>query len=66
MSPTLRGRDAELAYFKAMVNDLASGSGGVELVEGMAGIGKSVLTDEVARLGRKAGCSVAGDGVTNY
>jgi DNA-binding CsgD family transcriptional regulator len=42
-----------------MIDDLVSGGGGVALLDGMAGIGKSVLIDEVARLGRGAGCAVA-------
>jgi DNA-binding CsgD family transcriptional regulator/tetratricopeptide (TPR) repeat protein len=41
-----------------MVDDLSSGGGGVALVEGMAGIGKSVLVEQVARLGRGASCTV--------
>jgi DNA-binding CsgD family transcriptional regulator len=41
-----------------MVDDLASGGGVVALVEGMAGIGKSVLIDQVAQLGRRASCTI--------
>jgi predicted ATPase len=52
VSPTLRGRDAELDQFGAMVDNLVSGGSGVALLDGMAGIGKSVLIEEVARLGR--------------
>ena len=59
VSPTLRGRDAELDQFGAMVDNLVAGGSGVALLDGMAGIGKSVLIEEVARLGRAAGCAVA-------
>jgi DNA-binding NarL/FixJ family response regulator len=42
-----------------MVRSTAQGSGGVILIDGMAGIGKSVLLDEVARVGRDCQCHVS-------
>src|SRR5215831_15595443 len=54
MATIIRGRDRELGQLAA-----AAGAGGVMVVEGMAGIGKSVLLDEVGRLAHVAGCTVA-------
>ena len=42
-----------------MIDELVSGGGGIAMVEGMAGIGKSVLVEEVATRCRGAGCTVA-------
>ena len=58
----LRGRDAELAQLSAMVDTIVFTRSGVAVVEGMAGIGKTALLDEVARLGLAAGCGVAAGG----
>ena len=55
----LRGRDPELARLSTMVDAVVSGRSGVAVVEGMAGIGKTALLAEVARLGLGAGCVVA-------
>src|SRR5215471_7624726 len=55
----LRGRDAELARLSAMVDAVVSSRSGVAVVEGMAGIGKTAMLEEVARLGVAAGCVVA-------
>jgi DNA-binding CsgD family transcriptional regulator/tetratricopeptide (TPR) repeat protein len=48
----IRGRDAELAVVDRVLDGLAGGVGGVLVVEGEAGIGKSCL---VAEIGRRAG-----------
>lgn len=48
----IRGRDAELAVVDRVLGALADGVGGVLVVEGEAGIGKSSL---VAEIGRRAG-----------
>src|SRR5260370_30723091 len=49
----LRGRDADLAVIDAALGQARDGRGGVLLVEGGAGLGKSrLLEDEVSRAGR--------------
>jgi DNA-binding CsgD family transcriptional regulator/tetratricopeptide (TPR) repeat protein len=58
----LRGRDGELSRLSAMVDAVVSNRSGVAVVEGMAGIGKSALLEEVARIGDGAGCGVAAGG----
>jgi DNA-binding CsgD family transcriptional regulator/DNA-binding Lrp family transcriptional regulator len=52
-SPTIRGRDAELAVFGELVDRVRSGSGAVLLVEGEAGMGKSRLIGEGVRMARR-------------
>src|SRR6516164_4632522 len=59
MATIIRGRDGELGQLAAAVQAVAAGAGGVMALEGMAGIGKSVLLDEVGRLAHAAGCTVA-------
>jgi DNA-binding CsgD family transcriptional regulator/tetratricopeptide (TPR) repeat protein len=49
-SPTIRGRDAELGVLGAMLGRVRSGSGGVLLIEGAAGMGKSRLIGEGVRM----------------
>ena len=46
--PPLVGRDGELGELRAALARAASGAGGVTLVRGETGIGKSRLVDELA------------------
>ncbi len=46
---TLFGRAAELAGLRAALNDAADGRGGVVIVEGEAGIGKTTLVERAIR-----------------
>ena len=48
----LRGRDAELAVLGEAIGALALGQGGVLLIEGAAGSGKTSLLSEARRDGR--------------
>ena len=50
--PTVRGRDAELAVLGQHLDQLLSGIGSAVLVEAGAGMGKSRLLGEVARIAR--------------
>jgi DNA-binding CsgD family transcriptional regulator/tetratricopeptide (TPR) repeat protein len=59
MATIIRGRRGELAQLAAATQAVADGAGGVVVVEGMAGIGKTVLLEEVGRLAEAAGCTVA-------
>ncbi len=61
MTP-LRGRDAELARVEAVASAALDGAGGVAVVEGAAGIGKSRLLAEAGRHAAAAGLLVASDG----
>lgn len=56
--PPLVGRDRELAAIAAAVDSLPSGRGGLFLVAGPAGIGKTRLADEATRAARIAGVDV--------
>ena len=53
--PPIRGRVAELETIGSMVTAVAAGQGGVLVIEGPPGIGKSRLLTEVVRLAEKAG-----------
>ena len=53
------GRHAEITLFEALLDDLPGGKGGLCLIEGVAGMGKSVLLRELQRR-----ASVRGVGVT--
>jgi DNA-binding CsgD family transcriptional regulator len=55
----LRGREAELAVVVALMNGLQGGCGGVVLVEGWPGIGKSRFLAEAGQLGLDAGMLLA-------
>src|SRR6266567_2814446 len=55
----LRGRDAELAVIDAALGQARDGRGGVLLVEGGAGLGKSRLLEEAMRLAGRAGLRAA-------
>jgi len=52
-SPTIRGRDAELAVLGELLGRVRSGSGAVLLIEGAAGMGKSRLIGEGVRMARR-------------
>jgi DNA-binding NarL/FixJ family response regulator len=54
-TPPIRGRAAELTVIGARVTALAQGRGGVLVIEGPPGIGKSRLLTEVMALADKAG-----------
>src|SRR6266568_4104069 len=55
----LRGRDAEQAVIDAALGQARDGRGGVLLVEGGAGLGKSRLLEEAMRLAGRAGLRAA-------
>jgi len=55
----LVGRDVEIAVLAACVDELAAGTGGVALLAGEPGIGKSRLAEETARLAVASGARVA-------
>jgi DNA-binding CsgD family transcriptional regulator/tetratricopeptide (TPR) repeat protein len=52
-SPTIRGRDAELAVLGDQLDRVRSGSGAVLVIEGSAGMGKSRLIGEGVRMGHR-------------
>jgi DNA-binding CsgD family transcriptional regulator/DNA-binding Lrp family transcriptional regulator len=52
-SPTIRGRDAELAVLGELLDRVRSGSGAVLLIEGAAGMGKSRLIGEGVRMAHR-------------
>lgn len=56
--PAIVGRDAELAVLDAALVRLAAGIGGVILIEGDAGIGKSALLRHAARAAAVSGADV--------
>ncbi|MDV3128207.1 AAA family ATPase [Mycobacterium sp. 21AC1] len=53
--PGLRGRAAEIALVSPLVDGLDRGHGGVVVIEGPPGIGKSRLLEEIGALARTAG-----------
>src|SRR6185312_11527259 len=53
--PPIRGRAGELKVIGALIAALAQGRGGVLLIEGPPGIGKSRLLTEVLTLAERAG-----------
>jgi hypothetical protein len=55
----LRGRDAELAVIDVALGQARDGRGGVLLVEGGAGLGKSRLLEEAVSLAGRAGLRAA-------
>ena len=55
----LRGRDSECAELSLLVAAAADGAGGIAIVEGAAGIGKSRLLAEAARIAAGRGVQVA-------
>jgi DNA-binding winged helix-turn-helix (wHTH) protein/tetratricopeptide (TPR) repeat protein len=58
-SAPLVGREALLARLEAALDDAAAGRGGIVLLEGEAGVGKTSLLDAVADLARARGLRVA-------
>ncbi|MFI2351845.1 AAA family ATPase [Streptomyces sp. NPDC019443] len=54
----LVGREAELAVLRNAIAQLRAGTGGVVLVEGEPGIGKSSLVAAAAAVGEESGCTV--------
>ena len=57
-SPIIRGRDAELAAVGDLLGRVRSGSGGVLLIGGAAGMGKSRLIGEGVRMAQRASVAV--------
>src|SRR2546423_79192 len=57
-TPALLGRQAELARARELVARAAAGQGGLLLIEGSAGIGKTRLLREIAAAAREAGLEV--------
>ena len=55
VTPPIRGRAGELKVISALVTALAQGHGGVLVIEGPPGIGKSRLLTEVMTLAEKSG-----------
>ena len=58
-APRLAGRTAELAAVRAAVGRLARGVGGVLLIEGEPGMGKTQLAEEALTSARQHGLSVS-------
>jgi DNA-binding CsgD family transcriptional regulator/tetratricopeptide (TPR) repeat protein len=58
----LRGRDAELAVLSEAIGSLALGQGGVVLVEGAAGSGKTSLLREAVAMAERSHLRVYADG----
>ncbi|MFG2526214.1 AAA family ATPase [Streptomyces sp. NPDC048527] len=54
----LVGREAELTVLRDAIAQLRAGTGGVVLVEGEPGIGKSSLVAEATAVGQNSGCTV--------
>src|SRR5258708_22443246 len=59
----LRGREDELESIRCRLVDVREGTGGIVLIEGSAGLGKTRLMDAVAEIGRDLSFRV-GRGVT--
>ena len=57
-TPGLLERSAELAALERQVDAAAAGEGGVALIEGPAGIGKTMLLAETRRLARESGIRI--------
>jgi len=58
----LRGRDADVRRLSQSIEAVAAGRGGVLLVEGAAGLGKSRLLQEAAKWAHRVGIDVARGG----
>ncbi|MDQ1033125.1 DNA-binding CsgD family transcriptional regulator [Streptomyces umbrinus] len=54
----LVGREAELAVLQDAIAQLRTGTGGVVLIEGEPGIGKSTLAAAAGAAGQESGCTV--------
>jgi DNA-binding CsgD family transcriptional regulator/tetratricopeptide (TPR) repeat protein len=57
-SPSLVGRDVEMATLRRRLEQSLSGRGGLVLVSGSAGIGKTALVDALAQDARRGGALV--------
>ncbi|WP_141585775.1 helix-turn-helix transcriptional regulator [Actinomadura sp. WMMA1423] len=57
---TLRGREAEITEVAGRISRASAGRGGVLLVEGPPGVGRSRLAEEARSLGRHLGIHVLG------
>ena len=55
----LRGRREQLAEIRAALQALAAGRGGIRLIRGLPGAGKSALLDAAEDLARPLGVKVA-------
>ncbi|ROO85370.1 regulatory LuxR family protein [Actinocorallia herbida] len=65
--PRLRGRDREVAHLAGLIKRLCEGNGGVLLVEGGPGVGKSRLAREARALAESTGVRVlAGTGERDH
>src|SRR3954447_4771824 len=58
--PPLVGRDRELRALRARLADTLAGRGGLVLISGEAGIGKSALVDRLGQEAAAAGARFAG------
>ncbi|HXM57512.1 MAG TPA: AAA family ATPase, partial [Candidatus Dormibacteraeota bacterium] len=58
-TPRFHGRVEELAFLSTRLHDAATGGGGLLIVEGGPGLGKTRLLAEVAALARSSGFAVA-------
>ena len=62
----VRGRDKELAVVRERLTQISEGAGGVVVVEGSAGVGKTQLIDDAARIATDLGFRVGRGGVEPY
>ena len=62
----LRGRDKQLTAVKERLTQISQGAGGVLVVEGSAGLGKTKLIDDSARIATELGFRVGRGGVEPY
>src|SRR5437773_11797951 len=58
LSPVLVGRDSELSTLEDALLSALRGDGGVVIVGGEAGMGKTRLVNALATRGRRLGCAV--------
>src|SRR5271155_518912 len=62
----LRGRDKQLTAVRERLTQISQGAGGVLVVEGSAGLGKTQLIDDSARIATELGFRVGRGGVEPY
>jgi predicted ATPase len=59
--PPIRGRDADLALIGQRIDDLRAGTGGVVLIEGAPGVGKTrILLETFSRSTRMGSAAARG------
>ena len=58
LQPPLRGRDREIATLTSQIRGLAAGQGGLVLLKGPAGAGKSLLLAKAETIARQCGLRV--------